>query len=492
MLFIILLTILIVLCSIVLHFKFTNSKYWKKKNIIQIKDLTFTFLFNKQSMPELIKSIYDKHDEPYIGTTSATIPTLIIKNLNDIQAVLAGDFQSFYSRGIITSPNDVLADNLLLMDDFKKWKLIRQKLTPIFTSAKLKNMFYIIEKSARDFVELVEDNVHLRKKPFKLMTRYTTASISAAVFGIDTQVKNSMESPLVDMAFKALEPSVYAIIVTIIANTFPKVHKLLKLKTFGGQEDFFVGMVKKVLDSRRHDTTKRHDFIEICLELQKHGVMQDFTTGYELEPTDELMAAQAFAFYLAGTDTSANTMNYTLLELSNNPKILRKVHEEIDKVFEGGVEELSYNDIDKLQYLDEVVNEALRKYPPIGFMQRMCTKDTVLPSGLPVSKDEIIIVPLYGIHKDEQYFPDPDVFDPERFSAENVSKIKNYFYLPFGEGNRVCIGTRFARLQVKAGLAWLLRRFTLVEQNNCVPEFEKSPFGLRSPDAHYEFKLRDI
>nr|ATO58444.1 cytochrome P450 CYP337B3 allele 5 [Helicoverpa armigera] len=492
MLFVILLTILIVLCSIVLHFKFTNSKYWKKKNIIQIKDLTFTFLFNKQSMPELIKSIYDKHDEPYIGTTSATIPTLIIKNLDDIQAVLAGDFQSFYSRGIITSPNDVLADNLLLMDDFKKWKLIRQKLTPIFTSAKLKNMFYIIEKSARDFVELVEDNVHLRKKPFKLMTRYTTASISAAVFGIDTQVKSTMESPFVELAFRALRPSFIQNVIVVIANTFPRLYKLLQLKLFGEHEEFFVGAVKTVLESRRHDTTKRYDFIEICLELQKNGIMQDFSTGYKLEPTDELMAAQAFFFFVAGADTSANTMHYSLLELSNNPKILAKLHEEIDKVFEGGAGELTYNDIDKLQYLDQVINEAMRKYPPVGVMQRLCTKDTVLPSGIPIAKGNTIMIPVFGLHRDEKYFDDPHVFDPDRFLPENVSKIKNYAYLPFGEGNRICIGVRFARLQVKAGLAWLLRRFTLVEQDNCVPEFEKSPFGLRSPDARYELKLRDI
>uniref|UniRef100_A0A2A4JTN2 unspecific monooxygenase n=1 Tax=Heliothis virescens TaxID=7102 RepID=A0A2A4JTN2_HELVI len=492
MMFLILVTIIIVLCSIVLHFKLTNSNYWKKKNIVQISDLTFSFIFGKLSMPELVKRIYDKHDVPYIGMTSATNPTLIIKNLDDIQAVLAGDFQSFYSRGIIRNPNDVLSDNLLFMHDFKRWKLIRQKFSPIFTSAKLKNMFYIIEKCARDFVELVEDNVHLRNNPFKLLSRYTTASTSAAVFGIDTQVKNTMESPLVDMAFKALEPSLYGNIVIIMANTFPKVYKFLKLKSFGEQEYFFVGMVKKVLESRRHETTKRHDFIEICLELQKQGVMQDLVTGYELEPTDELMAAQAFAFYIAGTDTSANTMNYTLLELSNNPEILKKLHEEIDKVFEGGTEELSYNDVDELQYLDQVINEAMRKYPPIGFMQRMCTKDTVLPSGLPISRDETIIVPVLGLHRDQQYFPDPEVFDPDRFLPENVSKIKNYAYLPFGEGNRICIGNRFARLQVKAGLAWLLRRFTLVEQNNCIPEFEKSPFGLRSPNAHYELKLRDI
>nr|ATO58442.1 cytochrome P450 CYP337B1 allele 12 [Helicoverpa armigera] len=492
MLLSILFTIFIILCSIVLYFKVTNSNYWKKWNVLQISDVSLEFLFSKESLPIIVKRMYDEHDVPHIGTTSATIPTLIVKNVDDIQAVLAGDFQSFHSRGIISNANDLLADNLLFMNDFHRWKLIRQKLSPVFTSAKLKNMFYIIERCARDFVELVEHNAHLRKVPFNLISRYTTASISAAVFGIDTQVKSTMESPFVELAFRALRPSFIQNVIVVIANTFPRLYKLLQLKLFGEHEEFFVGAVKTVLESRRHDTTKRYDFIEICLELQKNGIMQDFSTGYKLEPTDELMAAQAFFFFVAGADTSANTMHYSLLELSNNPKILAKLHEEIDKVFEGGAGELTYNDIDKLQYLDQVINEAMRKYPPVGVMQRLCTKDTVLPSGIPIAKGNTIMIPVFGLHRDEKYFDDPHVFDPDRFAPENVSKIKNYAYLPFGEGNRICIGVRFARLQVKAGLAWLLRRFTLVEQDNCIPEFEKSPFGLRSPDARYELKLRDI
>ncbi|KAJ8735116.1 hypothetical protein PYW08_014366 [Mythimna loreyi] len=492
MLFIILF-ITIVLCIAVFYFK-SNRNYWRKQNVVQVGDLMINFIFGKQSIPEIVKKIYNEYDEPYVGMTQATIPTLMLKSPEDIKAVLAGDFQSFHSRGIIANPNDLLADNLLFINDFQRWKIIRQKLSPVFTSAKLKSMFYILEKCSRDFVEYLEGNLHTGQKPFNALYTYTTSSIGAAVFGIDTQTnKSTMESPFLEMAWKTLEPSLKQNIIITMANVCPSVYKMLQLKIFGEYEDFFVGAVKKVLANRRNETTKRHDFIDICLDLQKQGAMQDPNTGYELEPTDEVLAAQAFFFFIAGADTSASTMNYTLLELSNNPKILTKLHEEIDKVFEGGAKEMTYNDIEKMQYLDKVLNEAMRKYPPIGVIQRLCSKDTYLPSGVKIAKDNITLIPVFALHRDEKYYPNPDVFDPERFSSENGSNVNNnYVYLPFGEGNRICIGNRFARLQVKVGLASLLRRFTLVESKNVTPTFEPSPFGLRSPDVSYEWKLRDI
>ncbi|KAJ8735118.1 hypothetical protein PYW08_014368 [Mythimna loreyi] len=490
MLFIIL-CITVVLCIVVFYFKSTKKDYWKKQNVVQISDLMIKFVTGTESMPEIVKKIYEEYDEPYVGMTQGFIPTLMLKRPEDIQAVLAGDFQSFHSRGIIANPNDLLADNLVFISDYQRWKILRQKLSPVFTSAKLKNMCYILNKCSQDFVDFVEGNMDMRQKPFNALYTYTTSTIGAAVFGIDTQTKNTMESPFLEMAWKTLKPSMKQNITILMSNVCPFLYKTLQLKIFGEYEEFFVGAVKKVLANRRQEPAKRHDFIDICMELQKQGMMQDPNTGYELEPTDEILAAQAFFFFIAGIDTSANTMHYTLLELSNNPKILKKLHEEIDKVFEESSEEITYNDIEKLHYMDQVLNEAMRKYPPLGVIQRICSKDTYLPSGLKIVKDNIVLVPVFALHRDKKYFPNPDVFDPERFSPENQSKINNYVYLPFGEGNRICIGNRFARLQVKVGLARLLRRFTLVEQN-ITPTFEKSPFGLRSPTDTYELKLRDV
>ncbi|KAJ2944047.1 hypothetical protein O0L34_g8379 [Tuta absoluta] len=471
-----------------------NSDYWKKRNIVQQDGLLSEFVFGNRALAEVYKDIYDRHPtKPYVGFFIGTRPALLLRDTENIQAVLATEFNNFYQRGIVIHPEDTLANNVLFMDDFLRWKILRQKLSPVFTTAKLKNMFYILDRCAKDFTERIRENPKIVDDPFDSLYTYTTASIGASIFGIDIQTKNTMDSPFLDMAKNAVQPSLRQSLIFAIGNLSPSLLKILNLKIFGQYEDFFVGVVRKVIESRRNNKEKRNDFIDMCIELQDQGTMKDGKTGFELEPTVEVLAAQAFFFFVAGSDTSAGTMHFTLLELSNNPSILKTVHDEIDKVFQNNDDKLNFEDIDKLQFLEMVVNEAIRKYPPIGLIQRKCTKDTILPvGGLKVEKDCLVLIPVYAVHRDESHYPNSDTFDPERFSPENVQSIPKFAYMPFGEGNRICLGMRFARLQVLAGLAWLLRRFTLRPQNVTPKRFEPSVFALRAPHARFDLVPRSL
>ncbi|KAL0895292.1 hypothetical protein ABMA27_011437 [Loxostege sticticalis] len=488
--------ILLSVCVILvlwLVFRTGNKDCWKKQNVVQLdSDLFFKFMFENRSIAEIYKDVYDNNPkEPYVGGFVNTAPALIIRDLQCVQTVLATEFESFHQRGIKFNDNDLLADNVLSISDYQRWKTIRQKLTPIFTSSKLKSMTHVIDNSARDFVEMLKNHKEMSEKPFVALYTYTTASIGASVFGIDTQIKNTMESPFLEMSWKSVEPSFITNVKFAISALSPTLFKLLRLKVFGEYEDFFIGAVKDILEARRNNPQMVNDFIGLCMELQKAGTMKDNSTGYELEPTDELLAAQAFFFFVAGTDTGANTMHFTLLELSSNPDILKKLHEEIDKKFEESNEQITYDAIDGFVYLDMVINEAMRKYPPIGSLQRECTRDIVLPVGnVKVKKGNIVVVPVYGIHRDEQLYPNPDKFDPERFAPSNIANLPKFGYLPFGEGKRICLGSRYARIQVKAGLAYLLRSFTLKPQNYQPERFEKSFFALRDTNAKYELILR--
>ncbi|CAH2069111.1 unnamed protein product, partial [Iphiclides podalirius] len=490
----ILLFLLSAVVLIILQYIAKDNNYWRKRNIPEVYGIIWRFvLTGKKSFPEIYKDIYDGHpNDDNIGVYVGNKPALLIRNLENLQAILLGDFKSFYSRGILRNETDLLADNLLLMDDYKRWRLMRHKMTPVFTSMKLKNMFYIMEQCARDFVKFVDENpLKVKEKPFTALYTYTTASIAASVFGIDTNANSTMDSPFVDIAWRALEPSFANNLKLTISKAFPKLFQLMKLTAFGDHEEFFA-VVKKVLEDRRAVHEKRHDFIDTCLELQQEGVMQDPVTGYEMEPTDELMAAQAFFFFIAGADSSAHTMHFLLLELSANPDILQKLHKEIDAAFEKCSEAVTFNDIEELKYLDMVMNEAIRKYPTVGAVQRRCTRDTVLPCGqVKMEKDVIAVIPIYAIHRDERYYPNPEVFDPERFSPKNISKIPKFSYLPFGEGNRICLGARFARLQLKVGIACLLRRYTLKQKSYKPKYFEQSFFALRDTSAVFQLLPRE-
>lgn len=108
------------------------------------------------------------------------------------------------------------------------------------------------------------------------------------------------------------------------------------------------------------------------------------------------------------------------------------------------------------------VLESLRKYPPISTLPRMVTRDYKLPkSNVLLKKDTLVMIPIYAIHHDSQYYSEPEKFDPERFSVAETNKRHPFAFLPFGEGPRNCIGLRFGMMQAKIGLATMVRNFEL-------------------------------
>lgn len=316
------------------------------------------------------------------------------------------------------------------MDNYNKWKLVRFNIGTLFVSFNLTYMFYILEKCARDLVELVEDSKNIRAKPFVCLYSYTTVSIGASIICVDMESKlSAKDSPFLDISWQILKSSQRSKFYKIYPKMFSKFFKSFELKSYEQYEKFFIGITKTAMENRRHRFRITHDFAETCLLIQYKGMMQDFFTGCEVKPTTEVLAAQAFAFFIAGADTTANAFHFTFLELSNNKHILDKLHKEIDSVFGTYKDQLSYDHIEKLEYLDMIISESLRIYPPISFIQRICTKDTVLPSNVPIEKGTEVIIPIFAIHRNDNFFPVPDLFEPNRFYKDSISEMK-YTYLP--------------------------------------------------------------
>ncbi|KRT83903.1 cytochrome P450 [Oryctes borbonicus] len=120
-----------------------------------------------------------------------------------------------------------------------------------------------------------------------------------------------------------------------------------------------------------------------------------------------------------------------------------------------------------MKYLDRALAETLRLHPPAPFLSKTCRYDFDLPPSNAISKEVTIeestpiIIPVYSLHRDPKYFPNPEEFDPDRFSDSNKANIVKGSYLPFGEGYRLCIGMKFAILQVKAAAVAIIRNFDI-------------------------------
>lgn len=156
-------------------------------------------------------------------------------------------------------------------------------------------------------------------------------------------------------------------------------------------------------------------------------------------------------------------MFFCLYELAKNPDIQRKVQQEIDDAFKAlDPDEVDYEVINSLKYLDCCIDETLRKYPLLQVLTRKCTKTYNIPeSDLVVPKGTLVYIPLLGLQRDPEIFEDPLQFKPERFlnSPTGGGQAKGLFYLPFGDGPRACIGIRTGKLATQMGLAMMLSKF---------------------------------
>ncbi|XP_021923338.1 probable cytochrome P450 6a13 [Zootermopsis nevadensis] len=165
-------------------------------------------------------------------------------------------------------------------------------------------------------------------------------------------------------------------------------------------------------------------------------------------------------------------MTFCLYELSVNPDLQEHLRAEIDDVLEKHDGNITYDAIQEMNYLDKVISETLRKYPPLTMLVRECSKPYKI-SGTDIILDtgSNVILPVSALHHDPKYYPEPERFDPERFfSEEEKQKRPHFVYLPFGEGPRICIGMRFGLMQTKVGLVSLLSKYQFkVSQKTTVP-----------------------
>ncbi|GIY51311.1 cytochrome P450 3A8 [Caerostris extrusa] len=214
---------------------------------------------------------------------------------------------------------------------------------------------------------------------------------------------------------------------------------------------------------------------------------------------DELVG-QCVIFFLAGYDTTASTLSYASYSLALNPEVQTKIVEEMRQVLSKTKGELTYEALQEMKYLDNVISETLRLYPPAtehknvmcARLERSADADCKLGNtGITITKGMLITIPNYAIHRDPTLFPNPEKFDPDRFTTEERAKRDQYAYLPFGAGPRNCVGMRFALMEVKVCLAFVVANFEILRCSETkVPlDYHLGP-GLLIP-KHLVLKLKE-
>ncbi|XP_057654963.1 cytochrome P450 6a2-like [Diorhabda carinulata] len=476
-------SIILITCIIVLLFYIflkRHFSYWERIGLDYLEPRLFfgntKSICDGVSMSDTFANIYKemksrgyKHGGCYFFFKPIYIPI----DLDIIKNIMLTDFEYFFNHGIYhNEEGEPMTAHLFSLEN-EKWRNLRKRLTPTFTSGKLKMMYSTLFSCSNKLKEVldqyaaIQDPVDIKD----LMSRFTIEVIGSVAFGLNTNSITDTNSEFMQIANKIFDSGPFwerckEIAIFMLPQNFLKA---IKFKFAHREvEDFFYNMVKRTVEYRETKNVFRKDFMHLLLQLKNRGKISEDNLitrqeGEEKGPdsiTIDEMVAQCFIFFAAGFETSATSLTFSLLELAINQDIQNRLRDEILFTMEKNNGQLTYDAIMSMNYLEQVVSEALRKHSPGPLLPRVCTKNYKVPgTNVVIEKGTRVIIPAIAIHNDPEIYPNPDVFDPERFNEDNKAKRKSCSYLAFGEGPRYCIGFRFGMMQVKVGLAVILSNF---------------------------------
>ncbi|NWW53720.1 CP3AC protein, partial [Pedionomus torquatus] len=388
----------------------------------------------------------------------AVLDPVVIKN------ILVKECYSIFTNRRTFGLNGILKLSLGMAED-EKWKRIRTVLSPAFTSGKLKEMFPVIVQNGEKLVKNVEkkvanDDIVATKDIFGA---YSMDVVTSTSFSVNIDSMGNPSDPFVTnikkfLKFNFLNP--LFILFVLFPFVGPVLEKMNITLLSSKVTDFFSGVFMKMKKEReKGSSVNRVDFLQIMVDSQSsHDSSKPAQTDSYKSLSDEEILAQALSFVFAGYETTGSTLSYIAYNLATHPDVQQRLQDEIDAHLPNKATP-TYNAIIQMEYLDMVVNETLRLYPVGGRIERMCKK-TVEINGVTIPKGMVVTIPVYVMHRDPEYWPEPEEFRPERFSKESKESLDPYIFLPFGAGPRNCLGMRFALLTLKVAMVTLLQRFS--------------------------------
>ncbi|MGW5650639.1 bifunctional cytochrome P450/NADPH--P450 reductase [Streptomyces humi] len=215
----------------------------------------------------------------------------------------------------------------------------------------------------------------------------------------------------------------------------------------------------------------------------------DEVTGTPLD--DENIRHQVITFLIAGHETTSGALSFALYYLLKHPAVLARARAEVDALWgETDEPEPTYNDIGKLGYIRQVLNESLRLWPTAGVFTLAPYEDTVIGGKYAVRKDEPLSILVAALHRDPIWGDNVELFDPERFSPEQVEARPVHAFKPFGNGERACIGRQFALHEATLVLGLLIHRYRLIDSTNYQLEIQRT-LTIKPADLHLSLVRRD-
>ncbi|XP_049272775.1 cytochrome P450 3A24 isoform X1 [Rhipicephalus sanguineus] len=426
-------------------------------------------------------------------------PTLMVTDPDLLKQILVKEFPSLPNRRD-HQIEDPLLTNIMTLAPVERWRKIRQLSTPAFSTAKLRKMNDLIQDcarvSAKHLADAAEEEKDVDVKQF--YGHFALDMIARCAFGTTLDSYTDATNEFVTQARIAFAANITPLqVITVLLANFVK---RIKPKTFNEKAFlYFKSICQRIMTQRAKNNQRKEDFLQLMIEAREGRLSQcgdstdepgscftddgaeaklNGTTNAKVLTEDEALA-QCVLFFVGGQETTASMVAFAAHLLAVHPDVQDKLRREVDECIATHGSEPSMDAVARLKYLHCIVSETLRLYPTAPRLERSAVEDCVLgETGIKIRKGGMVTVPLYALHRDPEFFPEPDAFKPERFSEENADSIKPYTYLPFGAGPRNCIGMRLGLHAIKVALLHSVHKVQFVRtEKTQVPLKMATVFG---------------
>jgi len=362
---------------------------------------------------------------------------VLISNPDDVGQVVLGEHAKFM-KGALTHELSGFLGRGLVTSEGRFWRRQRKIAAPSFTRRHIERFADTMVSCTQHAIEPMRDgvrNVHTD------MMEMTLDIVLHTVFG-DAEVPDiAAVGPLVETMMEGFHRAhlSWRRLLPRVANQ--ATHDELA-RARAQLDELFYGIIRQ---RRQRPGGYGDDLLGRLLAAR-----DDDGTGM----TDDQVRDEVATIFLAGHETTALSLSFTLLLLARHPEVQARAREEVDSVL--GDRAATMADVASLPFIDAVLKESMRVYPPVYMFGREALEDVEI-AGWVVPRGTQVLTPVWAIHRDARWYDEPEVFRPQRWLDGLADRLPKHAYLPFGGGARVCVGNHFAMLEGVLGLATLLQ-----------------------------------
>lgn len=413
-----------------------------------------TFLLKRRSW---LDGLYEKSYSMQMGVVRMPgFELFVVNDPNEVRRVMVDEVRDFPKSELLHRLLEPLLGSSIFTTNGEVWSKQRELLRPSFEMTRIGKVFELMCEAADDMMERFSHTENEFIEVDEMMT-FTTADVIFRT--IMSEKLDEVKGKEILNAFTTFQAQT---IKTALHEMFrlPKwLSRILgenkRMKAGGIIRKVLSDIIKPRYDESDEKRAKHSDILATLLQTIDPDTNERFSFKEILD--------QVSMLFLAGHETTASSMTWTLYCLSLSPEWQDKAYDEIKSITKG--EKFTPEHIKKFKILNNIFKESLRLYPPVGFFARSAKKDTTMRDKLVKSGSGVVVAP-WLIHRHSKFWKNPHEFDPTRFEQ----KTGRLQYMPFGMGERVCIGQGFAMQEAMILLGSIVGKYRLELQENFTPD----------------------